>query len=129
MQKHFNYKIISIMKKRYYVLIILMFLCNHLSAQDIIIKKSQEEIKAKVFEINPTEVKYFKYENLDGPVYIIPKSDISMIIFENGMKEIISNDNKSKPTSKSKKLISSIVVVASVFLIAGTILPLTLYGN
>ncbi len=117
------------MKKRYYALTILFFLCNHLSAQDIIIKKSKEEIKAKVFEINPTEVKYFKYENLEGPVYIIPKLDISMIIFENGMKEIISNDYESKPASKHKKLFSSIVVVASVLIVAGTLLPLSLYDN
>jgi hypothetical protein len=117
------------MKMRYYILITLIFASNYLFAQDIIIKKSQEEIKAKIFEINPTVVKYFKYENLEGPVYIIPKSDISMIIFENGTKEIMSNDAKNKQVSKSNKLINSIVVVVSVFLVAGTLLPLTLYDN
>ena len=64
-----------------------------LNAQDIIIKKTGEEIKAKVIEVAAAEVKYKKYDFQDGPLYIISKSEILMIRYENGTNDIFSNDN------------------------------------
>ncbi|MDR1652776.1 MAG: hypothetical protein LBS01_03845 [Prevotellaceae bacterium] len=73
------------MKKIY--LIAAALVCSHaLFAQDIIILKDGEEIKAKVQEIGLDNVKYKKYENQAGPTYTLMKFDIFMIKYENGAK-------------------------------------------
>ncbi|MFD2522486.1 hypothetical protein [Emticicia soli] len=80
--------------------IITTFLCCVLIinsyAQDIIFLKTGEEIKAKVKEVKDQEISYLKFENLEGPTYTILKSTILMIKYENGQKDIFSND---KPTA------------------------------
>jgi hypothetical protein len=61
-----------------------------LSAQDIITLKSGDEIKAKVQEIGTDNVKYKKYDNQSGPIYTLTKSDIFMIKYENGDKDVFN---------------------------------------
>ena len=61
-------------------------------AQDIIFLKNGEEIKSKVKEVKSQEITYLKFENLNGPTYNLLKSDILMIKYENGQKDIFSND-------------------------------------
>lgn len=64
-------------------------------AQDIITKKDGTDIKAKISEVGTTEVKYKNFSNLDGPVYTISKSDILMITYENGERDIFNTESKS----------------------------------
>lgn len=45
----------------------------------------------KVFEIGINEIKYHRFENIDGPVYIASKSDIESITFFNGHVESFSH--------------------------------------
>jgi hypothetical protein len=66
-------------------------------AQDVIVLRSGDEIKSKVVEITPTEIKYKKFDNLEGPTIVILKSDVFMIKYENGTKEVINSSNS--PTS------------------------------
>jgi hypothetical protein len=73
------------------VLIILPFMKAW--GQDVIIKKTGEEIKAKVTEILDMDIKYKKFDNLGGPVYSIKKSEVVLIIYENGSKEVINAQN------------------------------------
>ena len=61
-------------------------------AQDIITLKSGEEMQTKVLEINLTEVKYKKFENLQGPAYSIEKDKVFMIKYENGNKDVFENE-------------------------------------
>jgi len=75
--------------------ILLIFCCLASSimvmrAQDIITKTNGDEIRAKVTEVNIKEVKYKKFENPEGPVYTMSKSDIFMIVYENGDKDMFS---------------------------------------
>lgn len=56
-------------------------------AQDLILLKSKEEIKAKVLEINESEMKYKRFENLSGPTYSIRISKVAMVRYENGFEE------------------------------------------
>jgi hypothetical protein len=53
-------------------------------AQDIITKKSGEEIPAILKEITPKEIKYKRFTNPDGPLYTLLKSDVLMIRYQNG---------------------------------------------
>lgn len=57
-------------------------------AQDLITKKSGEEIKAKILEVNPTEIKFKKSDNPDGSIFTMPKSEILTIRYSNGNKDI-----------------------------------------
>lgn len=66
---------------------------------DEIILKTAEEIKAKVTEITPEEIKYKRFDNLNGPTYVIKRSDVFFIKYANGTKEIISPVSTGKSES------------------------------
>jgi len=55
--------------------------------QDTILKNNGTRITGKVIEISPTEVRYKKAENMDGPVYIENRSDLTSIFYFNGLKD------------------------------------------
>lgn len=66
-------------------LINLLCLLNlNMSAQDIITKIDGSEIKAKVLEISTTEIKFKRFDYVDGPTVIIPISDLISIKYPNG---------------------------------------------
>ncbi|MBY0425361.1 MAG: hypothetical protein K2Q22_06975 [Cytophagales bacterium] len=75
-------------------------------SQDVLFKLSGDEIKAKVNEIGEDVIKYQKFENLDGPVYTIKKSEVFMIRFANGSKEVFS----SSPTVPANPAIVQVPV-------------------
>ena len=56
-------------------------------SQDIIYKADGSEIKASVIEIDDTYVKYKNFEQPDGPVRNIKKSELFLIIYKDGTKE------------------------------------------
>ncbi len=58
--------------------------------QDIITTTSGDDILAVVTEVLPNIVKYKKYDNLEGPLYTLKKSEIFMINYENGSKDIFT---------------------------------------
>jgi hypothetical protein len=60
-------------------------------AQDIIVLRNGDEIKSKVIEITPTEIKYKKFDNLGGPTIDILKSDVFMIKYANGTKDVMAS--------------------------------------
>ncbi|MDH5382491.1 MAG: hypothetical protein OEW75_16680, partial [Cyclobacteriaceae bacterium] len=71
-------------------------------SQDITSYKNGTEIKAKVLEITTLEVKFKKFDNLEGPTYTILKSDLFMITYENGSKEIFSAQPNTPVSSPSQ---------------------------
>jgi hypothetical protein len=73
-------------------------------SQDNIITKNGDEIKSKVIKIGSTEIEYKKLENLNGPAYSILKSEVFMIKYENGTKDII---NPITQDSKNEKIIEN----------------------
>lgn len=74
------------------LLILLVTLCSVVSAfaQDLITKTDGTDIKAKITEVNTDNVKYKRADNPNGPTYTINKSEILMIIYGNGMREIFN---------------------------------------
>jgi hypothetical protein len=82
------------------------FICSlsHVaSAQDIIIKKNGDDIKAKVLEITQTEIKYKRFDNLEGPTIIIPIKGILMITYQNGTKETFEDRDQDEVVPVAKK--------------------------
>ena len=56
-------------------------------SQDVIYTIGGDELKSKVIEILDNDIKYRKFDFLDGPIYSMSKSKIYMIIYKNGQKE------------------------------------------
>jgi len=68
------------------------------SAQDVITLKNGDEIKAKVTEMTSSEIKYKRFDNLDGPTVVVAKTEVFAINYENGTREVINTvaeDSKS----------------------------------
>ena len=81
--------------------LILVFILCHIAitnciSQDIITKKTGEDIQAKVVEITTSDIKYRKFDNLDGPLFTMLKSDVLMIRYSNGSKDIFRAPLKTK---------------------------------
>jgi hypothetical protein len=77
-------------------------------SQDIITTKTGEDILAKITEVGHTEIKYKKFDNPDGPLFTLLKSDVLMIRYENGTKDIFTEEPKNNavihPTSPGPNL-------------------------
>ena len=65
------------------------------SAQDTIVKKNGDEIQAKVLEIGDSLIKYKEFKNVDGPTFTVNKSDVFMIKYLNGTKDVFYDEEKS----------------------------------
>ena len=61
------------------LLILLFFIGNTLFSQDTIVLVNQEKILSKIIEINVSNIKYKKSNNIDGPDYFESKSNIKLI--------------------------------------------------
>jgi hypothetical protein len=73
---------------------IFIFVIRIAKSQDIILMKNGDEVKSKVLEINDNIIKYKKTENPDGPAYSVQKTDVLMIKYANGTKDIFSNEKQ-----------------------------------
>jgi len=62
-------------------------------AQDVIVTKKGEEISAKVEKVGDTQIKYKKFSHLSGPVYTLLKSEIFMIKYENGSRDMFNTNS------------------------------------
>lgn len=62
-------------------------------AQDTIIMTNGDEVPAKVTAVTPNEVTYQRYDNLSGPQYTTEKSEIFMVKYENGTKDVFGSSS------------------------------------
>lgn len=83
------------MKKIFLSLFALVALVSMVCAQDNIVLKTGEEIKAKVEEVGLKEIKYKRTDNPTGPLYTISKNDVLLINYQNGTKDVFAAE-KSK---------------------------------
>ena len=76
------------------IFLLVLFITVKGFAQDELYKKDNTKLEVKILEISPTEIKYKLFTYLDGPTITILKSDVALIIYKNGVHEVIS----TKPT-------------------------------
>ena len=73
---------------------ILLIILSSLSilgyAQDQLFKKDNSKVDVKILEINPTEIKYKLFTYQDGPTITISKKEVALIIYQNGVHEVIN---------------------------------------
>lgn len=80
---------------KHFSIIALVFAASYSFGQDTLYTVSGQKIAAKVVEINQTEIKYKKANNIDGPVYVVDKSDVALIEYKNGSKELYGTGSGS----------------------------------
>ena len=81
--------------KKVFIFTIVLFILSSLKAQDIILKNDGSEIKSKVIEVTLNEVKYKRFDNIDGPTYTLIKTDIFKINYQNGTSEVYNQEIKT----------------------------------
>ncbi|MAN88809.1 MAG: hypothetical protein CL555_19005 [Algoriphagus sp.] len=57
-------------------------------SQDVITKRDGTDIQTKILEVTPNEIKYKKFDNQSGPTFTILISDVLMVQYENGTRDV-----------------------------------------
>lgn len=68
---------------------------------DVLIFKDGSEVKVKVTEVGINDIKYKRCNNLEGPNHISRKSEIFMIKYANGNKEVVRSESGSGEPMKT----------------------------
>ncbi|HET7178432.1 MAG TPA: hypothetical protein VFI14_01845 [Chryseosolibacter sp.] len=69
-------------------IVLAIFSSTFCFSQDIITTRSGDDIEAKVLKVGLTEVEYKRFDNPDGPLFSILKSEVLLIRYENGTKDV-----------------------------------------
>lgn len=75
---------------KYLSILCALFVGGNLISQDQLFKKDNTKLEVKILEINPTEIKYKLFNYEDGPTITVLKSEVALIIYKNGMHEVIT---------------------------------------
>lgn len=73
--------------KKFLVFLMAMVAIITASAQDVIVKNDNSTILCQIVEVNDTEVIYLKWSNLKGPHYVMDRSHISNINYQDGRQD------------------------------------------
>ncbi len=90
------------MKNIILLLSIIILIVSHSLAQDRLFFLNGDETDVKITEVTSSEVKYKRMDNLDGPTFSTLKSQLFMVKFANGDKEMMATQSvepTSNPTS------------------------------
>ena len=90
-----------ILKKLISLFVLLLFTSAITKAEDIIVFKNGNIVKAIVHNVSQDIVKYKKVSNLNGPLYSVNVSELLSITYENGESDKFSQ-NETTPHAESK---------------------------
>mgnify|MGYP007070244083 CR=1 FL=1 len=76
--------------KKIVLLMIAVAACLGAAAQDVIILTNGDEIEAKVLKVTETVLEYKRYDNPDGPSYVKLLTNVFMVKYENGVKDVFT---------------------------------------
>lgn len=93
------------MKK--YIIYFLLCITGMSNAQDQIFKRDNSKVDAKIIEINQNEIKYKLFTYQDGPTIIVAKQEVVLIIYQNGVHEVINASSTSNNTQELPMIIYS----------------------
>ena len=87
--------------KSYFLVFSLFLVCNSW-AQDTIITIDNQKLEVQIESIGSHELKYRKYQDSDGTVFVMNKTKIARIIREKGTIEYVSYSDNFAATSKEE---------------------------
>ncbi|MBL4625444.1 MAG: hypothetical protein JKY42_09940 [Flavobacteriales bacterium] len=105
--------------KRALSLLLFALFTSMVYAQDVIVKKDGKEIESKIIEVHEDEIHYKRYNNQDGPTYIVNITSLKEVRYENGDIEdysMVSDTKKERESitySKPKRAKSDEITVRS----------------
>ena len=70
-------------------------------AQDKLTFLNGDEQEVKILEVSSSEIKYKRQNNLDGPTFSTLKSELFMITYANGDKDLIKQQSSAKQSDAS----------------------------
>ena len=80
-------------------------------AQDTLYTTKGKIITGKVIEVNTLEIKYKRAANPDGPLYIVDKTEIVLIHYKNGSKDVFeSSENVNSSNSQTNSNDNKVVI-------------------
>lgn len=95
--------------KRVIIILICAFSgCMSLFAQDLIVKTDNVEIKAKVTEVSSQEIRYKRFSNIDGPIYVLPVVELKYIQYQNGERDIFNESPTAAVVAESAVVASEL---------------------
>lgn len=92
------------MKKAILIFLAVFLISQLCLSQDVITLRSGEIIRSKILEIGQTDIKYKKFDNQNGPLYVVVKSDVFNILYENGTKDVFNAEPAKKALSSDSIL-------------------------
>ena len=87
------------MKKLYLIAVTLLMGAGTVFAQDTIVLRNGDELRVKVKEVSDTELKYQMWNNQDGPMYTKKVTDIFMVKYKGGHREVYGNIKQTSATA------------------------------
>jgi hypothetical protein len=113
------------------------------NAQDIIVLRDGNMIEAKVTEISPTEIRYKRFNHLDGPTIVVSISSVLSVRYENGTVEVfnaapasgasqqagVSQGGSTTPQLSQPSALQTILNVLPAIPVAGNILKFEFGGE
>lgn len=72
--------------KLIFTFLLIPILSTVVMSQDVIIKKDGEKVKAKIVEINDTQIKYYEFRDINNLIFTLDRALIKEIKFESGTK-------------------------------------------
>jgi Outer membrane protein beta-barrel domain len=99
------------MQKTFTLLITIVVFCVATQAQDLIILRDGSEIKALVQEVGKTDIKYRRFTNQAGPLYLVEKTLIFKIKYKNGKTDFFGS--YQTPTVPTPVVVSPPVAVST----------------
>lgn len=91
------------MKKTFFIFILFLLESSLVLAQDTILFNNGDETLVKVTEVNDTEIKYQLWVNPNGPTYTHKVSDIFMIKYMGGYREVYNSRQENPETTNSSE--------------------------
>ncbi len=100
--------------KIFNLLFYLFFILHAISvkAQDVIVKMDNSTILSKVEEVSDQIVKFRKWNNLDGPIYVLNISEIMSINYSNGVVDVFRDKTICDNNVKKQDTINYSVIPA-----------------
>ncbi len=97
---------LTMIVKQWFIFILFCISLNS-NAQDVLYTSKGAKIEAKLTEINASDIKYKEFTNLDGPVYVISKSEIVLIQYANGTTQVINQSPSNYSPKKESQVFTS----------------------
>lgn len=84
------------MKTKMLLPICLLF-AQTIVAQDVIVTAKAERIEAVITEVSPTELRYKKFSNPDGPTFVMYVKDVAAVIYKTGEVQVFEKPKPAAP--------------------------------